>query len=146
MSSKTFDIKTFLFRIIFHSINFKPECTSLQTLLLRMFARKRRRLPLVIWRPRAILDGLPVRPQLRRGFRPSDSDFIIGDGKTHFLEYDQWKGGVRGWFGWNWAFGWDLKIIYTWFRNRAKGKVDTDGHTHDLKASLFHPDSDEENA
>lgn len=77
-------------------------------------------------------------------FDPSDSDAILGEGKTHFLEYDDWKGGVRGWFGWNWAYGWDLKIAYTYFCDEAKGKADTDNQTIDLKASLFHPDSDEE--
>ena len=74
---------------------------------------------------------------------PSNSDAILGKGKTHFLEYKDWKPGVRGWMGWNWAYGWDLKVGYTYFSNEAKGRVDTENKTIDLKASLFHPDSEE---
>jgi hypothetical protein len=72
-----------------------------------------------------------------------DEDFIVGNGKTHFLEYD-WTGGVRGWFGWNWSHGWDLKLAYTYFADEAKHTVNTQGSDIDLYASLFHPDSPEE--
>jgi hypothetical protein len=72
-----------------------------------------------------------------------DIDAILGQGKIHFLEYG-WDGGVRGWMGWNWCRGWDLKLIYTYYRNDEKSKTEKHDEDIDLFATLVHPESFEQ--
>ncbi len=70
---------------------------------------------------------------------------ILGPGTTHFLDYD-WKPGGRAWFGWEWCNGWNATTVYTYYYNRAKGSVSTEGSDIGLKASLLHPSTGLANA
>ncbi len=71
---------------------------------------------------------------------PANEDTILGQGKTHFLDYD-WDFGVRVWFGWNWSHGWDLKLAYTHYANETKRKTDFSGDALVLKPALLHPET-----
>ncbi len=67
----------------------------------------------------------------------TEASEILGPGNTHFLEYN-WCGGIRGYLGFK-TCGFDTIVTYTWIRNDARGKKNTEESDTDLKASLLHP-------
>lgn len=59
---------------------------------------------------------------------------LVGPGKTHSLDYE-WRGGVRGFLGFDGCSGWDIRGVYTWFKADATSHV---SHNN-LLASWAHP-------
>ncbi|MFQ5729834.1 MAG: Lpg1974 family pore-forming outer membrane protein [Waddliaceae bacterium] len=76
-------------------------------------------------------------------FDPTDTDKILGKGKTHFIDYD-WKAGARGTIAYKWC-EWDIKGVYTRYENHAKDHINTENSDIDLKASMLHPGTGLEN-
>jgi hypothetical protein len=45
-------------------------------------------------------------------------EMLVGPGETHALEYD-WRGGARGFIGFDGYCGWDIRAVYTWYKNNT---------------------------
>lgn len=64
-------------------------------------------------------------------------DEIVGPGKVHFLDYD-WNWGLRVWLGLEGDSGWDLKGVFTHYKNNSSASH-SGSDDFNLLATLVHP-------
>jgi hypothetical protein len=67
-----------------------------------------------------------------------DDGELVGPGETHALEYD-WRGGVRGFIGFDGYCGWDIRGVYTWYKNETEERITEVAGESVLIATWAHP-------
>jgi hypothetical protein len=68
----------------------------------------------------------------------NDENILVGPGKTHSLDYG-WRGGARGFIGFDGYCGWDIRGVYTWYKADPFSHVTHDNDEQLLLASWAHP-------